>query len=212
VNWRLPLYGALAAILVLLPKIVFGNDVGTIFVTMLLGAIVCVALLIVAVLKIRRQTISTLLMVTIFCAVCWALVRISDDVRSLCRWTVRKNAYKSEVLAQPSSTDGRLKHMEWDGWGFVGSADTVVYLVFDPNDSLAAAARIGSPGKFRGIPCEVLRVRRLENQWYTVLFYTDTDWGHCDQNSQTGVASPSHSLTGPNHDLPQYGRRVGTAR
>jgi len=180
VNWQLPLYGALAAILVLFPKIVFGNDVGTIFITMLLGAIVCVALLIVAVLKIRRQTISSLLMVVVFCAVFWALVRISDDVRTVCRWALHENAYKADVLAQPSATDGRLKHVEWDGWGFAGSGDTVVYLVFDPNDSLAAAARIGSPGKFSGIPCEALRVRRLENQWYTVLFYTDTNWEHCN--------------------------------
>jgi hypothetical protein len=117
-NWQLPLYGAFAAILVLFPKIVFGNDVGTIFITMLLGAIVCVALLIVAVLKIRRHTIASLLMVVVFCAVCWALVRISDDVRTVCRWALHENAYKAEVLAQPSSTDGRLKHVEWDGWGF----------------------------------------------------------------------------------------------
>lgn len=180
VNWQLPLYGALAAILVLFPKIVFGNAVGTFLITMLLGAFVCVALLIVAVLKIRHQTISSLLMLVVFCGVCWALLRVSDDVRTVCRWTIRKNAYKAEVLAQPSSTDGSLKHTEWDAWGFVGSGDTVVYLVFDSNDSLASAATVGSPGKFGGIPCEVFRVRRLEKHWYTVLFYTDTDWEHCN--------------------------------
>ena len=178
-NWRFPLYGAFAAVLVLFPKIVFGNDIGTIFITMLLGAIVGVALLIVAVLKIRRQTISSLLMVVVFCAVFWVLLWVSDDVRTVCRWTIHKNDYKAEVLAQPSSTGASLKHVEWDGWGFVGSGDTVVYLVFDPNDSLAGAARTGSPGKFSGLPCEVLRVRRLENHWYTALFYTDTNWEHC---------------------------------
>jgi hypothetical protein len=180
VKWLLPLYGALAAMLVLLPKIVFGNGVGALFVTLHLGAIVCIALLIVAILKIRRQTISSVLMVVVFCAVCWALFRVSDNVRAVCRWALHKNAYKAEVLAQPSSRDARLKHVEWDGWGFAGAGDTVVYLVFDPNDSLASAAKIGSPGKFSGIPCEVLRVRRLENQWYTVLFYTDEDWEHCN--------------------------------
>jgi hypothetical protein len=75
--------------------------------------------------------------------------------------------------------NARLKHVEWDGWGFAGS-DTVVYLVFDPDNSLASAARIGAPGKLHGIPCEVPHVRRLEHQWYTVLFYTDTDWDHCN--------------------------------
>jgi hypothetical protein len=181
VKWQLPLYGALAAMLVLLPKIVFGNGVAF-FVTMLLGAIVCLALLLVAILKIRRQTISSLLMVVVFCAVCWALFRISDDVRTVCRWALHKNAYKAEVLAQPSATDARLKHVEWDGWGGFGAGDTVVYLVFDPNNSLASAARTGSPGKFSGIPCEVVRERRLENQWYTVLFYTNEDWEHCIQH------------------------------
>ena len=165
--------------LVFFPKIVFGDGVGAVFI-MLLGPIVCVALLIVALLTIRRQTMASLLMLVVFCAVCWTLLRVSDDVRTVCRWTIHKNAYKAEVLAQPDSTDGHLKHAEWDGWGFPGVGDTVLYLVFDPNDSLASAARTGSPGKFSGIPCEVLHVRRLETQWYTVLFYTETDWEHCN--------------------------------
>lgn len=71
-----------------------------------------------------------------------------------------------------------MKHVEWDGWGGFGIGDKVVYLVFDPNDSLAAAARTGTPGKFAGIPCEVWRVRHLEIQWYAVFFYKDTDWEH----------------------------------
>jgi len=174
-NWRLPLCGALAAFLVFLPKIVFGNF----FITMLLGGIVCLALLLVALFKIRRHTMSSLLMLAVFCIVCWTLLRVSDDLRTVGRWTIHKNTYKAEVLAQPSSTDGRLKHVEWDGWGFAGVGDTVEYLVFDPNDSLASAARTGFPGKFSGIRCEVLHVRRLERQWYIVLFYTETDWEHC---------------------------------
>ena len=176
-DWRFPLYGALAAMLVFMPQIVFGN----VFITMLLGAIVCVALLGVALLTLtmRRHTMSSLLMVGVFCAVCWALLRVSDEARTLCRWNLYRKAYKAQVLAQPSSTVGSLKHVEWDGWGGFGIGDTVVYLVFDPNDSLEVAARTRIPGKFSGIPCEVWRVRHLENQWYTVFFYTDTDWEHC---------------------------------
>jgi len=52
-----------------------------------------------------------------------------------------------------------------------------VFLVFDPTDSLSAAAKSHSPGKFKGIPCEVPLVRRLESHWYTVRFYTDEYWG-----------------------------------
>lgn len=36
-----------------------------------------------------------------------------------------------------------------------------------------------NPGKYPGIPCEVVRVRRLEKNWYTVLFYTEQDWNNC---------------------------------
>ena len=69
--------------------------------------------------------------------------------------------------------------MEWDGWGFPGAGDTNVYLVFDPSDSLISASKSRSPGKYKGMPCEIYRVRRLESQWYSVVFYTDTDWDHC---------------------------------
>lgn len=97
--------------------------------------------------------------------------RSSDAVR----WLARSHNYKSEILAQPTAV-GELKHIEWDGWGWAGQ-DTTVYLVYDPIDSLAAAAKGQKPGKFNGIPCEVFRVRRLENCWYTVQFYTNEFWG-----------------------------------
>ena len=81
---------------------------------------------------------------------------------------------------------GTIDLLEWRveacgmGWlGFPGAGDTVVYLVFDPNNLLAAAARSQSPGKFGGIPCEVPSIRRMEGNWYTVRFYTETDWNHC---------------------------------
>ncbi len=119
-------------------------------------------------------------MIAVFCVVSWLLFKASDDMRTSVRWLIRSKAYKTEILAQSNPSNGELKHMEWDGWGFPGAGDTVVYLVFDPKDSLAAAAKSHSSGKFSGIPCEVFNVKRLENHWYTVLFYTDTDWGHCN--------------------------------
>jgi hypothetical protein len=55
--------------------------------------------------------------------------------------------------------------------------------VYDPQDSLAAAARTRPPIKAPGIPCEVRRINRLESHWYAVLFYTDETWGEggCDK-------------------------------
>jgi hypothetical protein len=94
------------------------------------------------------------------------------------RWLFKSGKYKREVLAQPTGPATELKHIEWDGWGWGGN-DTVVYLVFDPDNALAHGASSGSAGKYSGIPCEVYRVRRLESHWYTVQFYTDSDWSHC---------------------------------
>jgi hypothetical protein len=94
-------------------------------------------------------------------------------VRTAIRWFARSHDYKAEVLVQPASS-GDLKHIEWDGWGWAGQ-DTTVYLVFDPTDSLAAAATRNEAGKAQGLPCEVARVVRLESHWYTVQMYTNAD-------------------------------------
>jgi hypothetical protein len=82
-------------------------------------------------------------------------------------------------MTQADPTDGNLKHVVWDTWGFIPSGFNVTYLVFDPNDSLATAAKAAGPGRFGGIPCAVPRVFRLEKQWYGVRFYTDEDWHNC---------------------------------
>jgi hypothetical protein len=78
------------------------------------------------------------------------------------RWLLKSRNYKREVLLEPTGLDGKLKHIEWDGWGWGGN-DTTVYLVFDPDNALARAAANGLAGKYPGIPCEVYRVRRLED-------------------------------------------------
>lgn len=158
---------------------ILGNDIGTFLVTAIIAAIVGLILFVVLFRTIRRQSIAALSMIFVFGAASWLLFRVSDDVRTDGRWLIRSGRYKAAILSQPNPTNGELKHAEWDGWGFAASGDTVVYLVFDPKDSLAVAAKSRSPGKYSGIPCEVPSVRRLENHWYTVLFYTDTDWNHC---------------------------------
>jgi hypothetical protein len=132
--------------------------------------------------KRTKRSISILLAMTLYCGSSWLLWRSFMDVRPAERWLLHSRTYKAEVLAQPSPKNGELQHMEWDGWGFPGAGNTVVYLVYDPNDSLLPAARSHSSGNFKGIPCEVSRVRRLESHWYSVLFYTDTDWDNCNCN------------------------------
>ncbi len=118
-------------------------------------------------------------MLVVYGAVSWALVKISLEMRTATRWFLWSKAYKAEVLAQSNPPDGNLRHVEWDGWGFPCAGDTVMYLLFDPTDSLSPMAKNGSSGKFTGIPCSVPRVHRLESQWYYVVFYTDMSWSRC---------------------------------
>jgi hypothetical protein len=84
---------------------------------------------------------------------------------SRARWFVRASEYKTKVMSEPLGQNGSLRHLEWDGWGFPGAGDTVLYLVFDPNDQLLDASITGRPGKYAGVPCEVVRVRRMEKNW-----------------------------------------------
>ena len=100
------------------------------------------------------------------------------DIRDAVRWFAYGSVLKAEVLAEPDIPDTPLRHVEWEGWGFGGN-DTTVYLVFDPKDTLATAAKERVSGKFGELPCEVYRIRQRENEWYTVQFYTNTDWESC---------------------------------
>jgi hypothetical protein len=109
----------------------------------------------------RRRCLSILSMLAIHWAISVPLVKNYSAVRDSARWLVWSRDYKVKVVAQPTSANGELQHIEWDGWGWAGQ-DTVVFLVFDPTDSRAAAAS-HQPGKFSGIPCEVYLLRRPES-------------------------------------------------
>jgi len=123
-----------------------------------------------------RQRLTALFVLTAYVFAAILLMWNHSFVRDHVRWILLSGGYKAKVLAQPRS--GELKHAEWDHLGgFAGIGNTAVYLVFDPTDSLAGAADALSPIKARGLPCEVVRVRRLNRQWYAVLFYSDTYWG-----------------------------------
>jgi len=138
----------------------------------------CIVLLVTAAIhKKPRQCLSMLLTLVAFLGVSWALVRNEGSIRPSARWLLWSNRFKAEVLAQPARANGELRHMAWEATGFAGVANNTVYLVFDPTDSLAVAAKSHSSGKFSGLPCEVRRVLRLESHWYSVAFYTDEEWG-----------------------------------
>lgn len=127
----------------------------------------------------RTRKISFFFIAALACfavaALWWVVIGHSSALGTTARWLVRSHDYKARVLAQSDLTNGELKHVEWDDWGW-GGQDTTVYLVFDPTDSLSQAASSRHPGNYSGIPCEVFLVRRIESHWYTAQFYTNQDW------------------------------------
>jgi hypothetical protein len=174
-GWHMPLYAVIAAVILFLPLIKESdNDVLYLFVVMpglfLVG--IC-ALVYAAFRRNGRIAVASLM----FWAVSALLFSYATEIRTATRWLLWSHEYKKEVLAQPASTNGDLKHIEWDGWGWAGM-DTTVFLVFDPTDSLAAAAKNQESGKFSGIPCEASLVRRMESHWYTVTSMV-AGWGRC---------------------------------
>jgi hypothetical protein len=179
-NWRLPLYAALGALIIFVPVAIWTSEAFfyVLVVAPIISLLLGVFLLVTAIAKRPHRCLSILSMLAIYWVVSAALLVNYSAIRSAGRWFLWSHRYKINVLAQQASANGELKHIEWDGWGWAGQ-DTTVFLVFDPTDSLSAAAMSHQPGKFNGIPCEVPPVRRLESHWYTVRFYTDEYWGRC---------------------------------
>jgi hypothetical protein len=190
-NWRLPFYGAVAASISLLSLFVYGADASLlhIFVITPIFCLSCLILLVNAALRKRlRRYLSILFTVVAFLAVSGALLIEEGALRPKLRWLLWSHRYKAEFVAAPNAANGGLKHIEWDvsGWGPVGP--TIVYLVFDPTNSLSAPAKSSQPGRFSGLPCEVARVQRLESDWFAVTFYTEERWGERNRLNCSGFS------------------------
>jgi hypothetical protein len=176
-NWRLPAYAAVSTLIFFLPFVLSSADFGAFFYVVVAAPFISLVLIVAAVVKKGRRW-SVLSMLATYWAVSAILVLNYSAVRDTARWLLWSKEYKAETLRQADSGSGEFKHTDWDSWGFAGE-NTVVYLVFDPNDSLGALPKQRPPGKIAGVSCEVSRIHRLESHWYAVTFYTDTSWGHC---------------------------------
>lgn len=182
-NWWLLLFVATGALVVFLPIVIYAFELGVILYTFIgipvVSLITALVVLIIAIRNRETPRLPVFLMFPVYWLVSAVLFVNAIEVRAPARWILESENYKSKVLAQRAPPSGELKHVIWDGWGWDGN-DTDAYLVFDPDDSLASAARRHSPGKFAGIPCEVWKVLRLERHWYSVVFYTNTGWDCCN--------------------------------
>jgi hypothetical protein len=178
-NWLMLVYGAAGTFVVSAPMLAYWSGIGWYLFTLVSTPVISlVLLLVVTFCKTPRRRQSTALLLLGYVAVTAALWKNYDELRPQLRWLLWSHRFKAELAAAPNPAKGDLKHIEWDGFGGAGS-DTTAYLVLDPTDSLSTAAKRHEPGKFPGIPCEVPVVRRLERQWYSVVYYTNADWEHC---------------------------------
>src|SRR5208282_5917914 len=142
--------------------------VGLLGVTSLLGSIALRAIF-----RKRQHLLMSFAIFAAYIAVTAVFFVGYGQLRPILRWALWSRRYKSELLAHATPANGQFQHAEWErsGWGPIGP--TIVYLVFDPSDSLSVAVKSARAGRFSGIPCEVPRVQRLESHWYAVTFYTD---------------------------------------
>ena len=174
-----PLLGALATFLLFATFAIWGSfDFGEAG-YFLLVALSFVLLIALALSRRGRQRTTLFATAGAVLLTSLAIFKAGYDFRAWVRWTLGSWGTKADVQAQTPSDNGQLRHTLWDGWGFAGAGDTDVFLVFDPKDALALAAKTKASGAFTGLPCEVYRVRRLEPHWYAVTFYTNTSWDSC---------------------------------
>jgi hypothetical protein len=180
-NWWLPFCALVGTPVIFLILAICQSEslVYLFFVVPIISVVLIVFAVYSAIARKKLRSVSILSMLAIFWLLSVLLFRNYLAVRSAARWLIWSDDYKARVVAQPAPANGDLKHLDWDAWGW-GGENTEVYLVFDPTDSLAAAAGSHQPGKFNGLPCEVDRVFRLESNWYAAQFYTGTDWDHCN--------------------------------
>lgn len=174
--------GGVVALITSLLAILFSSDLGTflyliavaLFGTGLVGLWLGVEFL----RKGRRMSVKSVLVFAAFLAVTAVVVLNQSHVRPRLHWLVWSQRYKSEVLASTALRDGEFKHVEWDGdgWGSGATGDWMSYVVFDPSDSLSKATKKNVPAQYSGIPCTVIRIRRLEKHWYSVVLDMNEFW------------------------------------
>jgi hypothetical protein len=192
-RWRLPSYAAIVGFVIFTPIAICRPDTFLFLNVFVVAPTLFLISLILIVRLVReangnshRQLLPILGTLTILWVIPTSLFFYNREhpfeLHETARWLALSHDYKSEVLAQPTSAKGELRHIEWDASGFSGVANNTVFLVFDPADTLSMAAKNHQPGKFNGIPCEVRLVRRLESHWYAVLFYSDEYWGQGECN------------------------------
>jgi hypothetical protein len=98
-------------------------------------------------------------------------------------WLFSSQHYKRAVSSSPRVSN-QLAHAEWDGdgWGGTPGGDWMGHVVYDPSDSLPQTGTREPSRKIKGVPCDVVAVRRLERGWYSVVTDMDQFWDSSHPN------------------------------
>jgi hypothetical protein len=179
VNFVPVVFSAAVALIASLVAILFTSDIGTLF--YLVGVVILATLallLLIAFWRGRQQRITSVAVFGTFLIVTFGVLVSQRQIRPHLFWLVWSNRYKSEVLADSTAPNDHFKHVEWDGdgWGSGVTGDWTGYVVFDPSDSLLPATRDNATTEYKGIPCKVILVRRLEKQWYSIVLDMNQFW------------------------------------
>jgi len=146
--------------------------------------LVLIGLLIAAALRRpdRRHALRMLVWLVILWGIPLSLYRYEWShpllVSEKVKWLARSEQYKRNFQFESTSANG-LRHADWQTEGPAFAA-IYTYLVFDPSNALASAAKSHQRGRYPGLPCEVAEVRRLESNWYVVI--SGTSWNDCGQS------------------------------
>ena len=155
INWALPVRAAVGLLIVSSVLIVYTPyaEFPLTFVVMPLVCITLIVLLLVAGVRNRKrlQASAALALVAVI-AISFTALKLQEPIRESLRWLLWSNRFKTELLLAPSPRRGELRHIEWQATGFAGVANDTIYLVYDPTDALASAARVGSPGRTIAFP------------------------------------------------------------
>lgn len=184
-SWQMSFYAVVFAILVMLLSFVYAADPVLDYLFFLVPTVclgILALLLVIVFSKRPRRTFSMLLAAVMFLFMAGAMLKTQEVVRPSLRWRLWSRRIKAQVLAQPTTPNEELKHIEWDGWGGTPVGDWTAYVVYDPTDSLSVSAKDGrwaTNKRLKGIPCEVDSVRRLEPHWYSVVLGMNEWWDRC---------------------------------
>jgi hypothetical protein len=172
-------FSAAVALIASLVVIAFTSGVGTALHLLAVAILGTLALLLAIVPRRGRgRRLTSVAVFGAFLTVTAGMVILQWHTRPHVLWLIWSHRYKSEVLLESAAGNGEFKHVEWngDGWGDGVSGDWMGYVVYDPSDSLSAATKNNVPTEYKGIPCKVILVRRLERQWYSVVLDMNQFW------------------------------------